>query len=603
MLQRIREGSQGWAAKMIVGAIIVTFALFGAESLVGVFTSGSNDAATVNGESIGKRAVEMQVQRAIRSGQVPPDQERELRKQVIDQLISTELLDQYAEEGGMHLSDAQIDRLIVSRPEFQDSEGNFSQDVFSNRLSQAGYTPLSFRRELRSDMKRQQLQQGIGLSTLVLPGEAKRLQALENQTRDFRYAALTANDLDTPVEVSRDDMQDYYDAHQDQYQRPEQVKIAYVVLDQQEVAQDVDVDEQQLRDAYAEERQDAPREVAHIMVDYGDERSRDEAMTRIEEAQNKLDDGEDFAAVAAEYSDDSASADQGGDLGVINRGFLGEAFDDAAFSLGEGDVSSIVDGGDGLHLIKVTDIDFPSFDEKRDQLAEKVRLDNSSDAFNEQVQALEDQSYAAEDLQSVADELGLEMQTSDWVSRDSVDGVLAEPGVMDAAFSEDVLENGYNSDVLELDDQRRAVVRVTDHRDATTLPLDDVKDQVREATQAVKTRKALEARAQASVEALKKGESVSLDWQSIENATRDGDKAPDGVLRQAFRLPHPDQGSSFGQASTDEGVAVIELTDVRDGDTGNAGDSTQMMTQRLRAQAAIQGLTETLREEADIERH
>ncbi|MCK0768796.1 SurA N-terminal domain-containing protein [Chromohalobacter canadensis] len=602
MLQRIREGSQGWTARVIVGAIIVTFALFGAESLVGVFTSGSDDAATVNGESINKQAVEMQVQRAIRSGQVPPDQERELRKQVTDQLISTELLDQYADEGGMHLSDAQIDQLIVSRPEFQDSEGSFSQDVFSNRLSQAGYTPLSFRRELRSDMKRQQLQQGIGLSTLVLPGEAKRLQALENQTRDFRYAALTADDLDTPVEVSQDDMQAYYDAHRDQYQRPEQVKVASVVLNQQEVAQDVEVDEQQLRDAYTEELKEAPREVAHIMVDYGDERSRDEAMTRIEEARGKLDDGEDFATVASDYSDDTASADQGGDLGVINRGFLGEAFDDAAFSLNEGEVSSVVDSGDGLHLIKVTDIDFPGFDERRDQLAEQVRLDNSSDAFNERVQALEDRSYAANDLQSVADELGLEVHTSDWVSRDSADGVLAEPGVMDAAFSEDVLENGYNSDVLELDDQRRAVVRVADHRDATTLPLDDVKDQVREATQAVKTREALEARAQALVETLKKGDSVSLDWQNVEDATRDGNGAPDGVLSQAFRLPHPEEGSSFGQAPTDEGIAVIELTDVRDGDTGDASDSTQM-TQRLRAQAAIQGLTETLREEADIERH
>ncbi|SOC58084.1 peptidyl-prolyl cis-trans isomerase D [Chromohalobacter canadensis] len=602
MLQRIREGSQGWTARVIVGAIIVTFALFGAESLVGVFTSGSDDAATVNGESINKQAVEMQVQRAIRSGQVPPDQERELRKQVTDQLISTELLDQYADEGGMHLSDAQIDQLIVSRPEFQDSEGSFSQDVFSNRLSQAGYTPLSFRRELRSDMKRQQLQQGIGLSTLVLPGEAQRLQALENQTRDFRYAALTADDLDTPVEVSQEDMQAYYDAHRDQYQRPEQVKVASVVLNQQEVAQDVEVDEQQLRDAYTEELQEAPREVAHIMVDYGDERSRDEAMTRIEEARGKLDDGEDFATVASDYSDDTASADQGGNLGVINRGFLGEAFDDAAFSLNEGEVSSVVDSGDGLHLIKVTDIDFPSFDERRDQLAEQVRLDNSSDAFNERVQALEDRSYAANDLQSVADELGLEVHTSDWVSRDSADGVLAEPGVMDAAFSEDVLENGYNSDVLELDDQRRAVVRVADHRDATTLPLDDVKDQVREATQAVKTREALEARAQALVETLKKGDSVSLDWQNVEDATRDGNGAPDGVLSQAFRLPHPEQGSSFGQAPTDEGIAVIELTDVRDGDTGDAGESTQM-TQRLRAQAAIQGLTETLREEADIERH
>jgi len=587
---------------MIVGAIIVTFALFGAESLVGVFTSGSNDAATVNGESIGKRAVELQVQRAIRSGQVPPGQERELRQDVLDRLITTELLDQYANDGGMHLSDAQVDQLIVSRPEFQDSQGNFSQELFTNRLAQAGYTPLSFRRELRSDMKRQQLQQGLALSTFVLPSEANRLQALQNQTRDFRYAVLSPKDLQAPVEVSQDDLRAYYDAHREQYQRPEQVKVAYVVLNQQKVAQDVDVDEKQLRDAYAQQRQDAPREVAHIMVDYGDGRTREEAMARIKEAQSELDEGKDFASVAAEYSDDATSADDGGDLGVIKRGFFGDAFDDAAFSLSEGEVSSIVDGGDGLHLIKVTDIDFPSFEARRDQLAQQVRLNNSSEAFNKKVQALEDQSYAAEDLQSVAKELGLKLHTSDWVSRKSAQGMLAEPGVMDAVFSEDVLENGYNSDVLELDAQRRAVVRVVDHRDATTLPLDEVKNQVRAAVKEAKTREALEARAEELIKKLDNGDSVSLDWQSVEDATRNGDSAPDAVLRQAFRLPHPAQGSSFGQTPTDDGVAVIELTRVQAGDTEGTEGSAQM-AQRLRAQAAIQGLIETLREEADIKRH
>ncbi|MHA3028060.1 SurA N-terminal domain-containing protein [Chromohalobacter israelensis] len=601
MLQRIREGSQGWVAKMIVGAIIVTFALFGAESLVGVFTSGSDDVATVNGEPIKRQAVELQVQRGIRSGQVPPEQERELRAQVIDQMITTELLDQYAEEGGMHLSDAQIDQLIVSRPEFQDSEGNFSQELFSNRLASAGYTPLSFRRELRRDMKRQQLQQGVALSTFVLPGEAERLQALQNQTRDFRYASLTADDLEAPVEVTESDMQAYYEAHQDQYQRPEQVKVAYVVLNQEDVAQDVDVDEQQLRDAYAAEREDAPREVAHVMVDYGDERSRDEAMARIEEAQGQLADGADFADVAAEYSDDATTAEKGGNLGVINRGFFGDAFDDAAFSLEEGQVSSVVDSGDGLHLIKVTDIDMPSFDEQRDELAEQVRLDSSRDAFNERAQQLEDRSYAADDLQSVADELGLDVQTSDWVSADSAEGVLAEPGMMDAAFSEDVLENGYNSDVIELDDQRRAVLRVVDHREATTLSLDEVSERVREATREVKTREALEARAERLVASLRNGDAVSLDWQQVDDATRRGDAAPEAVLRQAFRLPHPSDGQTYGHAMTDAGVAIIGLTQVRDGDAEEAGNSARM-AERLRAQAAIQGLTESLREDAEIER-
>lgn len=601
MLQRIREGSQGWVAKMIVGAIIVTFALFGAESLVGVFTSGGDDVATVNGEPIKRQAVELQVQRGIRSGQVPPDQEREFRAQVIDQLITTELLDQYADAGGMHLSDAQIDRLIVSRPEFQDSEGKFSQALFTNRLASAGYTPLSFRRELRRDMKRQQLQQGVALSAFVLPAEAEHLQSLLNQTRDFRYARLTADDLEEPVEVTDSDMQAYYEAHQDQYQRPEQVKVAYVVLNQQDVAENVEVDEQQLRDAYAAERENAPREAAHIMVDYGDERSREDAMARIRKAQGELADGTDFAAVAAEYSDDASTADDGGRLGVINRGFFGEAFDDAAFSLAEGQVSSVVDTGDALHLIKVTRIDMPSFAAQREELAEQARLDKARDAFIARAQQLEDRSYAATDLQSVAEELGLEVHTSDWVSADSAEGVLAEPGMMEAAFSEEVLENGYNSDMIELDDQRRAVLRVVDHRQATTLSLDEVNERVREATREAKTREALEARARELVAALRNGETVALDWQQADDVSRQAEGVPAAVLRQAFRLPHPDGGTTYGHAMTDAGAAVIALTQVRNGDAEETARTAQLL-ERLRAQAAIQGLTESLRQRAEIER-
>ena len=128
----------------------------------------------------------MQVQRAIRSGQVPPGQERQLRNQVIDQLITQQLLDQYAERGGLYISDAQVDRTIVNRPEFQDQDGNFSADIFRNRLNSAGYTPQSFRQQLQQDLLRQQIQQGLTVSEFMLPSERDRLGTLRNQQRSFR---------------------------------------------------------------------------------------------------------------------------------------------------------------------------------------------------------------------------------------------------------------------------------------------------------------------------------------------------------------------------------------------------------------------------------
>ncbi len=223
---------------------------------------------------------------------------------------------------------------------------------------------------------------------------------------------------------------------------------------------------------------DADRRVSHIMVDFGEQRTREEAEARLEEVQQRLAEGESFADLAAEYSDDTSTSGEGGDLGVISRGFFGEAFDEAAFSLSEGQVSNVVETDNGLHLIKVTELDRPSFEESRDRLARQVAREQVSTAFDDRAQRLIDESFAAEDLQSVAEDLGLERQTTDWVSRDNASGILAEPGVMRRAFTPDVLEEGFNSEVIELDEDRRMVLRVLDHREATTLPLEEVRSQV-----------------------------------------------------------------------------------------------------------------------------
>lgn len=608
MLQRIREGSQGWVAKVIVGAIIVTFALFGAESLVSYFNSGSNDAATVNGEPISRQAVETQVQRGIRSGQVPPEQERQFRGQVLDQLIRQRTLDQYANDGGLYLSDSQLDQLIVSLPEFQDQDGRFSNELFTNRLAQAGYTPASFRRELRADTLRRQVQEGLAASAFVLPSEKQRLAALQQQQRSFRYAQLTPADLSQPVEPDQADLQQYYEAHQDDFRRPEQVKVNYLVLNQEDVAKDVEVTEDELRQAYAQARQEAPRQVSHILVTFGDERTEQQARDRLAEVQAKLQQGEDFAKLASEYSDDDSSADKGGDLGVIQKGFFGDAFDNAAFSLDPGQVSQIVQTEYGLHLIKVTHIDIPSFEDDRDALTQQVKLARSQSAFDDKVQQLTNDAYEADDLASVAKDMGLTLQSSDWFSQEAGgEGVLSSPDVVAAAFSPEVLEDGYNSDVIETDDQQRVVLRVVDHRDASTLPLEEVRDRVITAVKAQMTQQRLAERADQLLGQLRQGETVDgLDWQQASAVSRDGgDDLPQPIVQEAFRLPHPDDGEvSWGRAELTNGIALIGLESVEAGSTDEENaDFVTRLAQRLRAQNAIQGLVNTLQDEADIERH
>lgn len=605
MLQSIRDGSRSWGAKIIIGLMVAAMALFGVESLFSVFGSDPNEVASVNGEPIMRQDVELGVQRALRSGQVPPEQERALRNDMLDQLITQTLLTQYAEDGGFHVSDAQLDQMIVSLPEFHDQDGRFSAELFRNRLAGAGYTPLSFREELRVDIKRQHLQQGLAFSDFSLPSEEQRLADLQRQQRDFRYVMLNAEDVEIDVNVTDEQMQAYYDANQSRFERPEQVRVEYVLIDRQAMADDVEVDEQALREAWREQNQSADRRVSHIMVTFGDERSREEAEALASEALASLEEGESFADTAARYSDDTASAEDGGDLGVISRGFFGDAFDEAAFSLGVGETSQLVEMDGAFHILRVTELAGPSFEEQRDALAQDVALSSVNDEFNEQVQRLIDESFAADDLQSVADDLGLTLERTEWIARGEGEGVLSEPGVLDEAFSADVLEEGYNSEVIELDNDRRLVLRVAEHRDATVLPLEAVREEVEQAVAAQQRQEALQAQAAELIASLREGESVELEWLEANDVSRQLDTTlPQSLVGEVFRMPRPDEGESVYRAvNMPQGVAVVALDDVSVGEVDEQMTAfVAQMAEQLRAQSVIQGLIDDLRSEAEIER-
>lgn len=606
MLQSIRDGSRSWGAKIIIGVMVAAMALFGIESLFGLFGNDPDEVASVNGQPIMRQQVELEVQRALRSGQVPPEQERALRSDMLDQLITQQLLSQYAEEGGFAVSEEQLDQLIVSLSEFHDQDGRFSAEVFRNRLASAGYTPLSFREELRVDIQRQHLQQGLAFSDFSLPQEQERLAELQRQQRSFRYVILDEDDVEADIAVSEDDLQAYYDAHQERYERPEQVRLEYVLIDRQSMAEERDVDEEALRDAWREQNRNADRRVSHIMITFGDERTREEAQELAETAREALNSGESFAETALRYSDDTASAEEGGDLGVISRGFFGENFDEAAFGLEEGDVSQPVELDSAFHIIQVTDIQGPTFEEQRDELAREVALGEVEDEFNQRVQQLIDESFAADDLQSVADELNLTLQESDWLARDdTAEGVLSEPGVMSAAFSNDVLEEGYNSEVIELDQDRRLVLRVAEHREATLLPLDEVRGEVEASVVAEQQQQAVLEEAQALVADLREEEQVNVDWQEANDVSRQADTVvPQLIVQAAFRMTRPEEGESvYRTVELPQGAAVVALDSVSDGEVDEQMETfVSQMAEQLRAQSVLQGLIDDLRSDADIER-
>src|SRR5690554_6542168 len=374
MLQDIRENSQGTIAKIIIGLLVVSLSIWGMDAIVGGF-SGEPEVATVNGEDITERdflrVVQLESQRRLAAMERPDPallNEDQIRKDVLDSLIQEQVLIQDADAQGLALSDTDIDSLITQMPQFQ-VDGQFNRDRFVATVRNLGMGVAEFRESLRKNYVVNQIRAAIAQTGLAVPAQAEQLLAIQNQTRDFRVLTLDGSSVQDQVDVTEADVQAYYDENRDQFRQPEQVDAAYITLSQGALAESLEIAEDELRAYYEERAEEYAREerrAAHILVEAGDDGQ--ETLATI---QQRLADGESFADLAEEYSVDTVSAQEGGDLGFAGRGVYDEAFEEALFALEEGEVSGPVETSFGLHLIKLEEVrrsDVPAFDELREEL-------------------------------------------------------------------------------------------------------------------------------------------------------------------------------------------------------------------------------------------
>ncbi|MEC7690304.1 MAG: SurA N-terminal domain-containing protein, partial [Pseudomonadota bacterium] len=367
MLERIREGSQGPWAMIIIGLVVLSFVFAGVGSYLN--SSGETVAATVNGEEIGLNELERayQSQRSRMESQYGESVSalfadegymQQFRRGVLDSLIDEKLVEQKARELGLRVGDDQIRDTIRSMPEFQ-LGGQFNNDRYLALLRQNGYQPSDFRDFLRTQLTREQLTRALGVSDFALPGEARRVFDLQAQTRDARYVVVDAAPFADEVEISDADIQGYYDANITSFDTEEKVSVAYVKLSVDDLKGDVTVSDDDVSAWYEENkdqyRDEEQRRVSHILIETGDDEAA--AKAKAEALLAEIKGGADFATVAEENSEDSFSAENGGDLDYITPGMMDDAFDSAVFSLKNvGDVTDVVKTEFGFHIIKLTDL-------------------------------------------------------------------------------------------------------------------------------------------------------------------------------------------------------------------------------------------------------
>ena len=624
MLQNIRDNSQGWIAKTIIGIIVALLALTGVDAIF-TSTSNSQNAAVVNGEKITtvelNQAVEMQrrqlLQQLGRDFDASLLDEKLLRESALNGLVERAVLLQGAKDAKFAFSQQALDQLILQTPEFL-VDGQFSAERFDQVIRQLGYNRLQFRQMLEQEMLIGQLRAGLANSGFVTDKQVQAFASLEKQTRDFATLTLQA-DLDAVV-LSDDDIKAYYEAQASEFMTPEQVVLEYVELNKAAFFDQVEVSAEALQTAYENEIANLAeqRRAAHILLEVNDALNDEQAQAKLIEVQKRLEQGEDFAALAKELSDDSGSAGDGGDLGFAGPGVYDPAFEEALYALDKDAVSAPVRSEFGWHLIKLLDVqapEVPSFASLEEKLQRDLKARQVEQRFVEVAKELEDSAFEASDLAQPAQELGLEVKLTEAFGRQGgSEGLSANRQVIQAAFSDEVLEDGSNSSVIELDPDTVVVVRVKEHSKPEQLPLEQVQDSIREQLTKVRASEAVKAKGEALLAALRSGQTpieqadAAQAWQVVEAATRSHEGVEPAVLQTLFRMPKPANADtpSFATVSLNNGdLVVLRLNGVSQPEQALSDEDKAMYSRFLASRVGQQDFAafrKQLEAKADIER-
>lgn len=632
MLQAIRDKAQGWIAWVIVILISIPFALWGIQEYLGV--GGEPEVAVVEGEPITQRMLDQRVRdfretlRYSLGEAYSPDlfEDSVLRPQVLDAMVEEIVLTGAAHDWNLRTGPSQARAFIASIPAFQ-REGRFDTQLYEATVRNRGIGPAEFEQGVLRDLAVEQLRVGVRDTALVTESElAERVRLLREQ-RILRYLTLPAERHRDEVAVDEAAVRAYYQDNLERYRIPERVKVSYVLLDSSDLAQLIEVEEGALRRYFEDHRAEfvglEERAVSHILLSVppgADPSLEAAAREKAGALLDQLREGADFAEVAREHSQDPGSAAAGGDLGWVERGIMVPAFEEAAFALEPGVVSEPVRSEFGYHLIKVTEVRGGSgadFDAVRDRVDAAYRAFEAESLYFEYAERLAEVAYEQSDsLVPAAEALGLQVETTGWVARDGAFPVpLTSPRVGAAVFSDDVLLERHNSELIEIGPQQAVVVRIAEHEPSGIQPFDSHRAEIEADYVRAQAAQRATAAGEAYLERLKRGETTlgalaeagAYSLYEPGAVGRDQAGVPAEVLRTAFAMAAPGTGAAAyaGTASAAGDYLLVELSAVEPGQLGamTAAERERLVSQIQDAlgETELDSLTRNLRDQAKVE--
>lgn len=628
MLQSLRDKTSGLIAKIVLGALIFVFSFFGIES----YFMGRNETwvAKVDKAEISPDKWRQTFQNyranmlAQYGGQLDPAmlERPEVKRQVLEVLIDEQLLLSANEKLGIVIPDDRVREAIRSVPQFQ-VDGKFDETTYRTLLASAQLSPMQFQEDQRKSLAAKELPSLVGSIAVVTPRDIDAHIRLRDQTRDLRSLTLAKPEVaavPTDAEVEA-----YYKSHSSEFMTPEQVSVEYVELKASALNIPETPDEALLRERYEKEKSryltPEQRLASHVLISAkgGDAEAQKAALAKAQDIVKQAKEGKkDFAALAKQSSEDLGSKNQGGDLGWLEAGVTDPAFDAALFALKKGEVSEPVLSAEGYHVIQLRDVrerKEKTFEEVKPELVkvyvETERERQFGDLASKVSDAGQDDRGSLEPAAKVA---GATVQKSTLFGRLGGEGIAGNPAVVKAAFSDAVLVEHINSDVIDLAPDHRIILRVAEHKASEPKPLETVKDEVRTRLHAETVAKQARERADALLARLKKGETLDaiaaelkLTVTDAKGTGRNASTVDSRIAAAAFKLPRPAAGKpEFGTVELiDNSYGLFQLDAVHDGDVAKVDEAgreaVRSQLRNVEGMTASAAFLQSLRKQAKIQ--
>ena len=315
---------------------------------------------------------------------------------------------EYMNELGLKIVDDEIQNHVLNNEEFA-VDGVYSHERFTDLVD----NPNFYLRNLGEDLLFTKFSENLIDSEINNDEFAAALKNYQTETRFIRHKKITV-DVNQEIELEENELINYYNENLESFIDPAQIKFDYIVIDPSTLTTQIEIDEEELRLSFIERqdfnRENQERQVALILVE--EEDFANELLSQINQ-------GSDFAKLAQEHSIDSGSSEVGGDLGFLVREDFEEEVANAVFNAEVKDVVGPFDLGGQWGLFKVEGLigrTQEEFEDVKDDLLKDIVEQEANLIVEDLLVSIEDLKLTSQGLQSIGDELDIEVNESDWIS-------------------------------------------------------------------------------------------------------------------------------------------------------------------------------------------